>query len=336
MVWTSRPVRRWSGLAIVGLLLVSWLPRADGATPVTSTSLQSQIRAGVSTKSPGTVLPSPKSVLKGPAWSFVGNTLVTNSCNPRQTPSLISQPKPCSFGNPRAKKTVVLVGASHAGMWMPAFKSMASTDFYQFKAFIYAGCPPLLVDFSSPPFDRDSKYVTATQCATWNANVATAVNALHPDAVIFAGGSQSMTSDPGVLNQWVVGMSAFINSFTVSKKIIIGSTPVLNITTEMAKCVSQNPSNVATCNTTYNSTSNTDVTKLLLDRDVQVAAATGASLVPVISLVCTPTTSATPIGTCPAVINHNLVYVDDNHLTAVFVTYVTPVFRALINIPLKS
>jgi hypothetical protein len=328
-------LRGWIGGALAGTLLLVALPAAEGATPLTLSALQGQIRAGVAAKSPGTVLPSVKSVLKGPAWTFVGNTLVTKSCNPRQTPSLIAQPKPCNFGNPRAKKIIVLVGASHAGMWMPAFKSMSSTDFYQFKAFIYPGCPPLLVDFSVAPFDRDSKYVTASQCATWNANVATAVNALHPDAVIVSGGSQSMTAEPGVLNQWVNGMSAFLNSFTAAKKILIGSTPVLNISTEMAKCVSTNPSNVAACNTTYNSTSNSDITKLLLDRDAQVAAATGATLVPVISLVCTPTSNSTPLGTCPAVINHNLVYVDDNHLTAVFVTYITPVFRSLINVPLK-
>lgn len=327
---------RWVGGTLVGALLLVALPAAEGATPLTISTLQGQVRSGITAKSPGAVLPSVKSVLKGPAWTFVGNTLVTKGCNPRQTPSLITQPKPCNFGNPRAKKTVVLVGASHAGMWMPAFKSMSSTDFYQLKAFIYPGCPPLLVDFTVPPFDRDSKYVTANQCATWNANVATAINALHPDAVIVSGGSQSMTTGPGVLSQWVNGMSAFLNSFTAPKKIIIGSTPLLNITTEMAKCVNAHASNVAICNTTYNAGSNSDITKLLLDRDAQVAAATGATLVPVISLVCTPTSNSSPIATCPAVINHNLVYVDDNHLSAVFVTYITPVFRSLINVPLKS
>ena len=336
MFFSGRRLRVFVAIPLVIGLALLGLPHADGATPLSLPTLQSQIRAGVVAKAPGTVLPSVKSVLKGPAWTFVGNTLVTKACNPRQTPSLIAQPKPCSFGNPRAKKVVVLVGASHAGMWMPAFKSMSSTDFYQFKAFIYAGCPPLLVDFTVAPFDRDSKYVTATQCATWNTNVATAINALHPDAVIVSGGSQSMTSDPGVLSQWVSGMSAFLNSFTAPKKIIIGSTPVLNIATEMAKCVSTNATNVAQCNTTYNASSNSDITKLLLDRDTQVAAATGATLVPVISLVCTPTSNTTPVGTCPAVVNHNLVYVDDNHLTAVFVTYITPVFRTLLNVPLKS
>ena len=209
---------------------------------------------------------------------------------------------------------------------MPAFKSMASSDFYQFKAFIYAGCPPLMTDFTVPPFDRDGKYVTAEQCTTWNQNLADAVNALHPYAVIVAGASQSMTSQSGVLSEWVRGMTQFI----------IGSTPVLNISTEMAKCVDSNVGRVTTCNTTYNSSSASDITSLLLARDAQVAAATGSRLVNVMPLVCTPTSNAKPVGVCPAVVNHKLVYVDDNHLTAVYVTYVTPVFRTLINAALKG
>ena len=331
-----RPLRGivLSSVIAVGALVASTPSGAAGTLSLST--LQKQIVAGTTTNSAGTILPSLKNVMKGPAWTFVGNTLVTPACNPRQTPSLISHPKPCSFGNSKATKTVVLVGASHAGMWMPAFKSMASSDFYQFKAFIYAGCPPLLTDFTVAPFDRDGKYVTAEQCATWNQNLADAVNALHPYAVIVAGGSQSMTTQSGVLAEWVSGMTQFVNRFTATKKIIIGSTPVLNISTEMAKCVDTNSAHVTTCNTTYNSASSTDITSLLLARDAQVAAATGARLVPVMPLVCTPTSSAKPMATCPAVVNHKLVYVDDNHLTAVYVTYITPVFRSLINIALKG
>ena len=324
----------FAGLCAISLLVVSTPSEASGTLSLTT--LQQQILAGTTNNAAGTVLPSVKNVMKGPAWTFVGNTLVTPACNPRQTPSLISRPKPCSFGSSKAPKTVVLVGASHAGMWMPAFKSMASTDFYQFKAFIYAGCPPLLTDFTVAPFDRDGKYVTAQDCATWNENVADAVNALHPYAVIVAGGSQSMTAQSGVLAEWVRGMTQFMNRFSATKKIIIGSTPVLNISTEMAKCIDSNPTHLTTCNTTYNSASNTDITSLLLARDTQVAAATGARLVPIMSLVCTPTSDSKPMATCPAVVNHKLVYVDDNHLTAVYVTYVTPVFRSLINIALKG
>jgi len=331
-----RPLR---GIAVAGMIAVAVLATSipsEATGTLSLSTLQKQIVAGTTTNSAGTVLPSVKNVIKGPAWTFVGNTLVTPACNPRQTPSLISHPKPCSFGSSKATKTVVLVGASHAGMWMPAFKSMASTDFYQFKAFIYAGCPPLLTDFTVAPFDHDGKYVTAEQCATWNQNVADAVNALHPYAVIVAGGSQSMTTQSGVLAEWVRGMTQFINRFDATKKIIIGSTPVLNISTEMAKCVDSNPTHATTCNTTYNSASNSDITSLLLARDSQVAAATGARLVPVMSLVCTPTSDAKPVATCPAVVNHKLVYVDDNHLTAVYVTYVMPVFRSLINVALKG
>ena len=309
---------------------------SEAAGTLTLSALQQQIVTGTTTNATGTVLPSLKSVLKGPAWTFVGNTLVTTGCNPRQTPSLISRPKPCSFGNAKATKTVVLVGASHAGMWMPAFKSMASTDYYQFKAFIYAGCPPLLTDFTVAPFDRDGKYVTAAQCATWNENLAEAVNSLHPYAVIVAGGSQSMTTQNGVFAEWVRGMTQFINRFNATRKIIIGSTPVLNISTEMAACVNANTTRVTTCNTTYNAASNSDITSLLLARDAQVASATGAHLISMMPLVCTPTSDSKPVATCPAVVNHKLVYVDDNHLTAVFVTYITPVFRSLINTVLKG
>jgi len=304
---------------------------AVAAPPLTATALASQISGASRSNSVGTIQPTLKEVLSKPAWRFVGLQQIPPACNPRVTPLIVTNPIPCTFGPASATRTVALVGASHAGMWLSALIAMANQDGFILKSFIYAGCPPVMMDFNSGLIRFDGLVVSAQSCMAWNTNVASQVNALGPDVVIVGGGTEAASSVPATFNQYTSGMSAFISRFSAPTKVILGSTTYRTSTQETARCVNSHISAVTACNALYNGLSANDPTKILLRRDQLVAAQTGAQLVPLISLTCTPSTKAKPVAVCPPVVNHRLVYTDGSHLSDSYVTYVAPVFRSLLS-----
>lgn len=310
--------------------------QAAVASSLTATTLSSQISGASRSNSVGLIQPTVKEVMATAPWKFVGLGRIPLECNPRRLPSIVTQPIPCTFGPTDASRTVVLVGASHAGMWLSAMISMANQDQFRLASFIYAGCPPVMMDFSSGLIRFDGQVVSAQSCEQWNTNVALQINALSPDVVIIGGGTEASSSVPATFNQYTAGMSSFLNRISAPTKIILGSTVYRTSTQETARCISSHISSVTACNATYNSYNAKDPTTLLLRRDQLVASATGARLVPLISLTCTPSTKAKPTAVCPPVINHRLVYTDGSHLSDSFVIYVTPVFRSAVNAALAT
>lgn len=299
--------------------------------PLTAAQLASQISGASRSNSVGAIQPTLKEVMAKPAWAFVGLDRLEVGCNPRLATWIVDSPIPCTFGPTTASKTVVLVGASHAGMWLPALIAMAAQDKFQLKSFIYAGCPPVIMDFTTGLIKFEGMVVSATSCRTWNENVASAINSLNPDVILVGGGTEAASSVPATFTAYANGMSDFVNRLTAPKKVVLGSTTMRTAGIETARCVNSHLTSVTVCNTAYNGANANDPTMLLLRRDQQVAKASGSRLASLISLTCTPTTKAKPFALCPPVVNHKLVYTDRSHLSSAYVTYVTPVFRTLVN-----
>lgn len=315
---------------------VSSAGAATSAPALTATTLASQISGASRSNAVGLIQPTIKEVLSKAPWRFVGLGQLPLDCNPRVSPAIVANPIPCTFGPSSATRTIVVVGASHAGMWLSAFIAMANLDGFRLRTFIYAGCPPVSMDFTSGLIRFDGQVVSAQSCQEWNANVATQVNALNPDVIIFGGGTEAASSVPSTFNQYTAGMTNFVNRFVAPTKIILGSTVYRTSTQEAARCLNTHISMVTACNTLYNGSNAKDPTTILLRRDQLVATATGAKLVPLISLTCTPSTKVKPTAVCPPVVNHRLVYTDGSHLSDSYVTYIAPVFRSLLNAKLTS
>jgi hypothetical protein len=215
-------------------------------------------------------------------------------------------------------------------MWLSALIAMAYQDGFRLKTFIYAGCPPVTMDFSTGLIRFDGLVVTAQSCKEWNTNVVTQVNGLNTDTVIVGGGTEASSSVAATFNQYTSSMGSFVSRLTAPTKIILGSTVYRTSTQETARCLNGHISTVTACNNLYNGFNAKDPTTLLLRRDQIVASSTGARLVPLISLTCTPSTKAKPVAVCPPVVNHHIVYTDGSHLSDSYVTYVAHVFRSLV------
>ena len=332
---SMRLIRKKVRLAAVALLavasVVSTSATAAPVPPLTPVLLASQISGASRSNSVGATQPTLKEFMAKPPWAFVGLDRLGVGCNPRLSTWIVDNPIPCNFGPSNGATTVVLVGASHAGMWLPALIAMANQDKFQLKSFIYAGCPPVTMDFSTGLIKFEGIVVSASSCHTWNENVVSAINALHPDVILIGGGTEAASSVPATFAAYVKGMSDFFVQLNAPEKVVLGSTTMRTASQEAARCVNSHLTTVTACNTVYNGANPLDPTVLLLRRDQQVASSANARLVPLISLTCTPSTKTKPLALCPPVVNHKIVYTDRSHLSSAYVTYVTPVFRTLVN-----
>jgi hypothetical protein len=275
---------------------------AYGGTASSSLQYSREVALAASVSAVGKVQPPLQKVLAEPPGTFTSSTMIPKYCNARMRPQLIANPVPCNFGVSSSPTTIVLVGSSHAGMWLRAAIDVANRERIALKAFIYTSCVPIIAAAGQNAFRPADPRVTATTCATWNAKVGDVISSLHPDAVFVGSGTEIPTVGRAHA-QWVRGMSAF--------------------------CLLNHATNIEPCITSVNLLNPHDLTTSMLNADKEVSSATGAELIDVTNMLCTSPTRVTRVMRCPPVIDGRLVYVNGSHLTVSFTTHVDSVLQPL-------
>jgi hypothetical protein len=91
----------------------------------------------------------------------------------------------CVFGDLRSRRTVVLIGDSHAANWVPGLISAAVSNHWRFVSITKTTCPAMPVRVTlSTSLTSPTPY---SQCATWRRNVLRTVASWRPTVVIVAG-----------------------------------------------------------------------------------------------------------------------------------------------------
>ncbi|MGW4485553.1 acyltransferase family protein [Amycolatopsis sp. NPDC004368] len=200
------------------------------------------------------------------------------------------------------KKRVVLVGDSHMQQYLAAFLPMVKSEGWAVTSMLKGACP-----FSTTP-----DLMPGDQpCIDWNKAAAEEIVALHPDAVVTVasvnthGGGITETTPAGFVDQWSVLDKAGI------PVVALRDNPRFSF--NMAACVAERSPTDPSC---------------VVDRaDVQPATPTyttapgvpdNVSFLDFTDYFCDKTT-------CPPVVGNVLVYMDDNHLTATFLTTLAPI-----------
>ena len=309
-------------------------------TALTATSVQAEIRltsdvfaqevaAAAQQTALGVVQPLPETVLSSPQGAYTASTSLPKFCSPRYRVGLIANPQPCTLGDTTSSTSIVLVGSSHAGMWSRALSKVALDNHFALKTFIYTSCVPIITTTPLPPLTPVDPKVTATTCATWNSRVGKAIDALRPAAVFIGSGTEFDISGE-TQTQWTTGLAAFIDAIHVSRKYIIGSSPRVTTAGEVAQCLVTHRTAITLCATRVNLRRALDPTTALLRADRTVARATGAELLDVTPLLCTPVAAGSTSLRCPAVIDGRLVYVNGSHLSVGFTSHVQSVFQPVV------
>ena len=314
-------------LTVIGLTSA---PPASNAAATSPTSFSGEVALAAAAKTLGQVQPPLQRVMADPPGAHTSSTMLPKYCNPRYHPEIISKPIPCTFGDKSSSTVVVLVGSSHAGMWLRAAIDVAVREHVALKAFIYTSCVPIIALPGQNAFNPTDPRVTPTACAKWNSSVGAAITALQPSAVFVGSGTELLTTDRAHA-QWVRGMTSFLATIQAGRKYMIGATPHITTRVDAAQCLLSHATNIEPCVTTVALSNPRDWTTSMLNADAEISAASGATLVDVISMLCTSPTRETRIMRCPPVIDGRLVYVNGSHLTINFTTHIEsflqPIFR---------
>jgi len=214
----------------------------------------------------------------------------------------------CTLGSPKAKKTVVLFGDSHAAMWVPAILPAIVKSGAKLVVLWRSGCPAAKIDVIVP------QYGNPDSCNASRAGMITLINQLKPEAVLIAERSGGVPSTNGSYTsntEWATALAVTIRAISAPGRsvAVIEDTPEFPVLAPA--CLSMHLTAIQYCTVTFGSPSSPG-----LQVGQQAAAkATGSRFIVTQPWLCTTK--------CPAVIGDMIVYVDGDHLSTTYTTYLS-------------
>ena len=226
----------------------------------------------------------------------------------------------CPVGDLEADRTIVLLGDSHAGMWLPALEQLGREQGWRIVPLIKFGCPAV-----AWPLWHSGEEQTNTSCTDFHDWAVDQVAALDPDLVVagsraildFANehGTGPLEADAAA-DAWEAGLRRTLRELAphAEQVSLVLDTPT---TPEVpADCLSTSGATLGSCTTQMPA----EVSELNA-RTEAVAREAGAHVVDMEPFVCAH-------GRCPLVVGSTAVYADQDHLSATYVKQVTAGFVA--------
>jgi hypothetical protein len=217
----------------------------------------------------------------------------------------------CRLGDASASRTLVVLGDSHAQMWMPAILKWAAQDGWLVRPVVKSACGPYnwdpesaIVDASTPP------------CRTWLKWAVGQVRSLRPAVTLFTGSYGGRVGPMNDASQR--GIASFAAAVTGYSKHIVLVRDVDGEKTQPVDCLLSAHATMATC--TY--APNADQIQLNV-----ALAGTGSSggfaFLDTKGWFCFE-------GQCPMVVGHTIVYRDLTHVTAAYASELAAPFRSAV------
>ncbi len=221
----------------------------------------------------------------------------------------------CTYGKTNSKKVVVLLGDSHAWMWLPAVVPSITKAGDKLILLWRIGCPMADVPLWTPSTGID------TACASWRSSVIGTINSLSPKLVILAERTTDFNTADNVLAtnaQLTSGLETTIRDLQGpnTKVAVIADTPAFPNFVSPASCMSVYTTDIQKCSTP---TSSSNPEWADRSSDEQAAAKqTKATFINPLPWVCTKSTCSPIVGTLD-------VYMDWSHFTATYAGYLSGV-----------
>jgi peptidoglycan/LPS O-acetylase OafA/YrhL len=222
----------------------------------------------------------------------------------------------CVFGDVGARRTVVLLGDSHAAQWFPALAELAVREHFRLISWTKSGCPFTLgTHIFLPAIGRDY-----SECLAWQTAVVRKLRTMPRPAMIIVGttstylpqvltadGHKPASAQAGRL--WGAGMakSVTVLRHRTGRVVVLRDTP--HAPFDVPACISWDPDTAARCNFRRAADGHSDDAEYTAERKAGVPR----------DVYANPTSAVCPTAICPAVFAGQITYRDDNHLTAKFV-----------------
>jgi hypothetical protein len=231
----------------------------------------------------------------------------------------IAREHPCTFGDRSAHSTLVVVGDSLAGAWVPTLDEWGRSVHWKVVRLVKDGCPPWVTVIRYTP----------AACIAFNRFEVRIINALKPEAVFAVGlryrGQLTMSTDPS-------GVAATIEAFaheirpSKARVFVPQNTPWFFGLGSPLLCLAATPGSISKCNRDPRS----KVVELAMLRGIETADKAGSVLeVPVDQLFCSART-------CPVLVGDELVYADDHHSSSVWALHIWRAFGQVLDPLLRA
>ena len=163
--------------------------------------------------------------------------------------ALESEPPECDYGDPAGRRTIALVGDSHAAQWFPALERIALEHGLRLAVFVKAACPVAAVE----PFDAKLRrpYV---ECTQWREQVFEQLARLRPVLVV-AGNSSAYDAfikrDSAAQAEWQRGLETSLERLghIADHVVLVRDTPRpgFHVPTCLARALSRGEDPFASC-----------------------------------------------------------------------------------------
>nr|WP_280526213.1 acyltransferase family protein [Couchioplanes caeruleus] len=230
---------------------------------------------------------------------------------------------PCLYGDPDGKKSIFLLGDSHAAHWFPAVDAIAKKRGLQLYSRTKSACPASSVLVFNRVLKRPYR-----ECAEWREKVLDEIAAKRPTFVVLSsngGNFDGLVSPDNKLldkSNWdKLWLAGWIKTVDRIKKA--GSVPVLLLDTpwppnSTPECMVTNPSAVDKCSARVAEAFYEPVRRKAV---AAKAASLGAKVIDSQGWFCTAEV-------CPAVIGNLLVWKDGSHISTAYSAALTPLLNA--------
>ncbi len=211
----------------------------------------------------------------------------------------------CPLGDVGADTRVVLLGDSHAQMWLPGLDEAGQRDGYEVVPLVKFGCPPSDLRLREVDQPGDPEF---TSCYAWRTWARDQLDSLGPDTVVVVSRTPppGMVLAPGVTQEqaWSTAVGGLASSLRASVGRVVLGGDVSYLRRDPAQCVGRADATMAEC------TVAADATTATFNRLTRRAADdAGVDFADLDSLVCAR-------GSCPMVVADIVTYHDAQHVSA--------------------
>lgn len=223
----------------------------------------------------------------------------------------------CTYGDSSSQTQVVIVGDSHAAMWVPPLRSIADEQGWEIRTITKSNCQ--LADTVIANGEQLHPY---DNCVAWNEAAIEQLATTRPDLVLVAGRFwPTLVGDDGLVDglareeALAGGLETAWTRLTAADLNVVTIQDVPYPVFDVAECVSENLDNLAACAM--------DRTVVMAENTPHAvaAAATGIGIIDLTDQICFE-------GLCPSVIDNVLVWRDTHHLTATYARLLAEGFAA--------
>jgi hypothetical protein len=314
-------------------VIALWL--STGAGALNSHSAQSALTSELASASTQTTIPSdvqpPVSQWSSGLQSYFSylTTPKGRACFAMQDQTSLSTPA-CTWGDQKATRVAALIGDSQAFQWLPALDTWGQAARWKILVLAKATCRP----WPSPTYLWSDHVTPYPQCPKFDVWVDRTLDRLKPKATFVAAeiGALSTTSVES-RSQIVNGVAALKKALARSRTrlIMLQNTPWFWNAPASPGCLTNNPNDVSACaQPRSNSPSGPNVIEEPMRGAVAEIGSRGiAKILPVDSLVCAPVS-------CPTLSGPLLMYIDDAHLSNLWVNHVEPALAEMLVKPLRG